>query len=279
MEAEAREAESLGRLVRAARAWSNVAFYQTAIGALSEAQQSLERADGLAARLGMPIPTVVWTRHLLCSALDEGWEGIGATFSFLAASNEPALAWARGFAYSGQAQAAARLNRPEEAVTAISHLVPWLEKAPPWAIAYPNMAYGAAEALWLLERFDHIEVVERALREKLLPADFRGMVDGRLALARLCALTGRHDEAQRWFTEARRTLDEEGSRPLRAICDFDEALMYARRGDAGDSDRARPRLAAASRQFEDIGMAGWIRRADQLKAQLAIAQVGPGLAS
>jgi predicted ATPase/class 3 adenylate cyclase len=268
MEAEAREAEALGRLARAARAWSNVAFYQTALGALAESHRSLERADQLAARLGMPIPTVVWTRHLLCCALDEGWDGMAATFSFLAASNNPALAWSLGFAYSGQAQAAGRLNRPDEAVAAIARLVPWLIEAPPWTIAYPNMAYGAADALWMLERFDHGEVVERALRDKLLPADFRGMVDGRLALARLCALTGRHDEAHRWFAEARRTLGEEGSRPLRAVCIFDEALMYARRDGAGDPDRARPLLAAARRQFEEIGMTGWIRRADELEGQL-----------
>jgi hypothetical protein len=130
-------------------------------------------------------------------------------------------------------------------------------------------AWSAAEALWLLERFDHGDVVERALREKIIPADFRFGVDGRLALARLCALTGRHDEAQQWFSEARRRLDEEGSRPLRAVCDLDEALMYVRRAGAGDADRARPLLAAARRQFDDIGMTGWLRGADDVEAQLA----------
>jgi hypothetical protein len=129
-------------------------------------------------------------------------------------------------------------------------------------------AWGAAEALWSLERFDHGVAVERALREVVIPADFRFGVEGRLALARLCALTGRHDEAQRCFSEARRRLDEEGSRPLRAVCDFDEALMFARRDAVGDADRARPLLAAARKQFEDIGMTGWLRRADDVEAQL-----------
>jgi hypothetical protein len=129
-------------------------------------------------------------------------------------------------------------------------------------------AFGAAEALWLLERFDHGEVVERTLREKVIPADFRFAAEGRLALARLCAVTGRHDEAQQWFAEARRRLDEEGSRPLRAVCDFDEALMFARRAGVGDAGQASPLLAAARKQFEDIGMTGWLRRADDLEAQL-----------
>jgi hypothetical protein len=94
------------------------------------------------------------------------------------------------------------------------------------------------------------------------------MVDGRLALARLCALQERHDEARRWFAESRGVLSEQGARPLLAIVDYDEALMYVRRGEAGDPDRARPLLDAACNQFEEIGMTGWIRRADELRRQL-----------
>jgi hypothetical protein len=40
-------------------------------------------------------------------------------------------------------------------------------------------------------------------------------------------------------------LDEKGARPLRAIVDYDEALMYARRGEPGDAAHARPLLDAA----------------------------------
>jgi tetratricopeptide (TPR) repeat protein len=269
LEAEAREAESLGRLARAARAWANMSFYSATLGQLAEARRSLERADALAARLGTPIPAVIYSQQSLCVVLDEGWESVHPTFSFLASTDNPALAWAVGMALGGRAQSAAHLGRSDDALDAIRLLVPWLERAPVWANTYPIMVCGAAEALWVLERLDSVDVVERALREKLLPADFRCMVDGHLALARLCALTGRHDEAERWFAESRGALEEEGSRPLRALCDFDEALMYARRGDVGDAARARPLLAAARTQLEDIGMTGWIRRADELEAHLA----------
>lgn len=37
---------------------------------------------------------------------------------------------------------------------------------------------------------------------------------------------------------------------------------------AGDAERARPLLDAARRQFETIGMTGWIRRADDLATRL-----------
>ena len=88
------------------------------------------------------------------------------------------------------------------------------------------------------------------------------MVDGRLALARLCALDqDRHDEAASWFAEARRVLSEQGARPLLAIADHDEAVMYSRRSSPGDTDRARTLAEAAHEQFETMAMTGWSRRA------------------
>jgi hypothetical protein len=63
-------------------------------------------------------------------------------------------------------------------------------------------------------------------------------------------------------------LSGQGVLPLLAVCDHDEALMYARRAEPGDAVRAGPLVAAARRQFEDLGMIGWIRRADELAARL-----------
>jgi hypothetical protein len=61
------------------------------------------------------------------------------------------------------------------------------------------------------------------------------------------------------------------ARPLRAVCDYDEALMYARRAAVGDAARARPLLAAARKHFDEIGMTGWLRRAGDLESQLVCA--------
>jgi tetratricopeptide (TPR) repeat protein len=268
-EAEVAEAESLGRLARAVRAWCNVAGAQAPLGRLGEASQAFERARALAARSGAPIGAVLFAQQVLCTALDEGWEEVAATFGALSASTSPALAWALGHAYATSAQAAARLGRADDALIFLGRLLPWLERAPAWTIGFPIMACGAAETLWFLDRLDHADVIERALREKLLPADFRcAMTEPRLALARLCALQGRHDEALSRFAEARRVLAEQGARPLLAIADYDEALMYVRRGDPGDLDRARLLLDAARRQFDAIGMSGWVRRADELDGRL-----------
>jgi hypothetical protein len=84
-------------------------------------------------------------------------------------------------------------------------------------------------------------------------------------MAHLCALQGRYDEAVDWFAKARTVLDEQGARPLRAIVDFDEALMYHRRGARGDIESAQPLLDAALHQFHAVGMTGWIRRAEALR--------------
>ena len=137
------------------------------------------------------------------------------------------------------------------------------------------MASHAAEALWVLDRLDHVELIEGALREKVIAPDFRPiMVDGRLALARLCALTDRQEEALSWFAQAREVLTEQSARPLLAIADYDEALMYARRNGPGDVGAAEPLLERARAQFETIGMDGWIRVADELASRLKGASSG-----
>jgi hypothetical protein len=128
------------------------------------------------------------------------------------------------------------------------------------------MASHAVDILCLLGRTDHAAVIEDVLRTKVIEPDYRdSMVDGRLALARLCALQGRHDEARHWFAEARRVLTEQGARPLLAITDFDEAVMEA----AVDAPRARSLVDAARWEFEQIGMTGGLRKANELRSSLS----------
>ena len=182
-------------------------------------------------------------------------------------------AWAMG------ARISARLGKADEALLLLGALLAPLERAPAWALNYPLLACNAANTLWLLQRTDHIETIEQNLREKVLAPDFRfPMEDTRLSVAHLSALQGRYDEAREWFGTARTVLDGQGARPLRAIVDYDEALMYARRGAPGDPERARPLLDAALRQFRTLGMPGWIRRAEALlKSGAAGGQSGGAL--
>src|SRR5262245_13698027 len=156
----------------------------------------------------------------------------------------------------------AHQGRMERAERRLASVLPAIGGATGWAPNYVRIVCDAAATLWLIERKDHVEIIERNLREKVIAPDFRyPMVDSRLAMARLCALQQRYNEAVDWFAKARTVLDQQGARPLRAIVDFDEALMYARRGEPGDAERARPLLDAALARFRSLGMPGWIRRA------------------
>jgi hypothetical protein len=104
-----------------------------------------------------------------------------------------------------------------------------------------------------------LPLLEKAVRGKALAADFRfPMMDARLALARVCAMGGRHVEAMRWFAEAQTVLDVQGARPLRAIADLDASRVAA---CAGDRQDARELRRTAVDTFTALGMTGWTRRA------------------
>jgi tetratricopeptide (TPR) repeat protein len=202
-------------------------------------------------------------------ALDENWEKsvAAAEAAIQMAIREPRVefTWFLAAFRSAAARAHAHLGNLQQAVDQLKHLVVAVERAAGWAVGYTAVACDAASTLWLLERTDHIEVFERNIREKVVAPDFRyTMCDGRLSLARLCALQRRYDEAVEWFAKSRAVLEEQGARPLRAIADLDEALMYVRRGAAGDKSRARSLLKAAIDQFRSLGMTGWLRRAEGL---------------
>lgn len=269
IEAELARALARGQLNRAARCWSFLGLTQSALGRLEDADHAVGEAKILAARVGQPNFNVLQAQEAVAGAIDEGFEDLIAAVAPLTKVNIPALAWALGSMYGYLARASARLGQDQEARRHLGLLAPWLERAPAWTAGFVMMACHAAEALWDLERLDHAPIVERALREKVIAPDFRAtMVDGRLALARLCALQGRHEEAEVWLGQARRVLQEQGALPLLAICDNDEALMLVRQVASGGAERARTLLEKARSQFTALGMTGWIRRADDLSQRL-----------
>jgi hypothetical protein len=128
------------------------------------------------------------------------------------------------------------------------------------------MANLAAYILWLLDRADHIETIERCLLEKVIEPDFRfPMQDGRLSMARLCALRRERDQATQWFERARRVLADQGTRPLLAITDLNEAEMHLRLGTSPNEEPVASLLARANDVFKKLGMPGWSRYAESLE--------------
>ena len=268
-EAEAHDAIAAGRVARAAHAQALVSVCHDVLGDLHDARRALAEAVALADRLGQPVGLVLQAQVQLALATDEGWDDLVATVAPLRAARPPALAWFHGWLSSVAARAAARRRDATEALACVDALLPWLERAPAWMVALPAIADAAVETLWLLERLDHAPEIERAIRDKVMVPDFRFCgTDGRLALARLCALSGRYDEAVSWFAQARAVCSEQGARPRLAVCDYDEARMYARRAGPGDADRARALLDAARAQYEAMGLTGRLRRTAELRASL-----------
>lgn len=273
LQALAVEADQQGQIASAAAYWALVSRCHNALGDFPEAQKAYERGEALGARLTGPSPQALQlgaARYEMAAArIDDVREEDIALVEGLVGQPAAEDNWALASIRAVAAIVFARVERADEAVRLVAALMPALERAPGWAYNYPAMAFDAAYVLWLLERTDHIEVIERNLREKVIAPDFRyPMRDGRLALARLCALQGRYEEASDWFAQARTVLDEQGARPLRAIVDYDEALMYHRRGERGDQELAAPLLDAALQRFRELGMTGWIKRAEELQASL-----------
>ncbi|HEV8623842.1 MAG TPA: AAA family ATPase [Acidimicrobiia bacterium] len=266
LQEEAERSLRRGQLVRAARAHSIAAFCLVNLGRLDEARALIDEAMTHFSRAGAAPVVALHAVEQLALAKDEEWPEVAAAFGPMADAIGPATAWAAGLLYSVAGRVEARLGQTESAWRRLKLLLPWLERAPAWSIHYPVMVSHAVDILCFSGRTDHAEVIEDMLQHKVIEPDFRDtMVDGRLALARLCALQGRHDEARQAFAAARPVLTEQGARPLLAITDFDEAAMEA----ALDAPRARSLVDAARWEFEQIGMTGWLRKANELRSALS----------
>ena len=264
--AEAAEAHARGQLAREAYCRGCLARCHIALGQLQAGRDALVETHAVADRIAAGpwgwqlVHAILGTTDELAVATDEGWEEILRLVEDVSGTRGQFVRWAQSTFVAGRARLYARLGQPDRALELLAAVLPALQRAASWGWTYLRTVCDAAETLWLLDRRDHLPVIEAALRDNALPPDFRfPMKDARLALARLCALDGRSDEASHWFAEARVTLDAQSARPLRAIVDFDEALMHRR---AGRPDAARPLLEAAVDQFARLGMTGWLRRVE-----------------
>ena len=265
----AADAERSGRIALAMDSWTFTARCHNTLGDFTAARAAYDRAIAMSARVNkasLPLLNLMSLRIDFMIALDAGFDemsGIPGERALMA-DPPPQFRWASVAAFACNAGVMAQGNLPEPALQLLARVSEGLRRGAAWGLSYCVAACDAAHTLWLLNRTDFLDVVEPSVRDKVLVPDFRfPMRDGRLSMARVCALQGRYDEASDWFAKAREVFDKEGWRPLRAIADYDEALMYLRRAAPGDTERAQPLLAKALQQFRVLDMPGWIRRAGQ----------------
>jgi DNA-binding SARP family transcriptional activator len=261
-----------GRLAAAALGCGVFARVQLALGELSAADEWQARAFGLSERVGNPpfvaaqLAAVPFER---VRVRGEGFSELFPSSQALRGPPAPEYRWGYPAVLAASAYFAAEAGLHELALGFARMVLPAIERAPAWEWNYTFLVFWTVAAYWELDQGEHAGLLERNLQQKSLPCDFRHMnTDTRLGLALTCALQRRLDEAVEWFAKARLVLDAQGARPLRAITDFEEARMHVRLGADGDRERALALLEAARDPFEEIGMAGWLRRADKLQQQL-----------
>jgi tetratricopeptide (TPR) repeat protein len=267
-QAQATDGEQQGRIAWAMTGWAGVAVCHVAMGDFTLAQAAYDRAESLYARStrsAFPSIALIGVRFQMLIAVDSGWDAFFEDPQFIATFRKPVLEnrWSHALVRAVYAFVLARLGQTDPSLEQLASLNPALELGAHWDLSYGPMVCDAAAALWMLNRSANCELLERILREKVIAPDFRfPMRDARLSLARLCALQGRYDEACEWFTQARAVLEEQGARPLRAIADYDQALMFLR--NAGDAVSARSFLDSALEQFRKLGMTGRIEQAEAM---------------
>ncbi|WP_156066873.1 AfsR/SARP family transcriptional regulator [Pseudonocardia halophobica] len=264
-------AHDRGRLALEGYHRTLLARAHAALGRIEDARSGLAEARALAARSGYPgwgwqRIHDIGTLDAIAHATDVGWTDVLAQLDqAYATANGPGRRLEASASACG-AKAAARLGRTDEALRRCARVLPGLRRAPAWAMNHLRTLSDAVETLWLVagpgpHHHPDVPVLDRIARDTALPADFRfPMMDIHLTLARLAALDGRPAEATRLLDRARTALDERGARPLRAIVDHDAALVASY---DGRPDEAAGLRASAVAVFEQLGMTGWVRRAER----------------
>ena len=260
-----------GVVARAVFDFAVLARLQNILGEFDAAQAALDEGLALVPRISetsnpaLQLLAAVLLQRTIRGELLPSAELAG--FELFGESPDVRWAWIAITAYRCQLLAAE--GNVEETLALLHEVMPVIEGAGGWAQNYLAVVFSAALALWRVERTDGLAVIEHNLRTKIVEPDVRyPECDGRHALALLCALDGRVDEAARWFDESRQVLEESGAWPLTIQVDFDEATMHTRLGTPEGLDRARALLTRARSRCEHPALAPWVTRIDEFAARL-----------
>ena len=242
-------------------------------GDLASAHGSLSRSGELIDRLGSGHRLRVlhgFAEFMLAQFADFDLERL-ARIETERAFDARTPAWITLLHASAAAYAHARSGGAAQARRCLGWIVPALAELDPRTINQGGAVFFAGGAAWELGDAEHAGQLKKLALDLIASevADYTP-ISSELTVARTAALLGDLDEARAAFERARAALEARGARPLRAVVDYDEALVL-RLHDAAAATRL---LEAARSEFAELEMTGWLERADRQLRSLRGANPG-----
>lgn len=234
---------------------------QAVLGEFTLARETLAAVEATLAELDQPgelKAELLLCRYTLAHYTDTDWPRARPL------SRRPRAATGRpsGLALAAEAALAyGRHGAEAEARELLERLMSALPQFPPLTFYRDTALVAALAAAWELGAAEHAGV-GLTLSGLAEAAGAGGQPYGTLGLtrARMAGLLGALDESRGLFAAERPSLEAARLRPLRAICDHDEAVALAAATPAATRAAAPPAtelLHRAAAAFDDLAMTGW----------------------
>jgi DNA-binding CsgD family transcriptional regulator len=263
--------ERFGSIPAQAEALSQLALCLAILGEFAEAQDILQRAQDMAARLGslhrLRALAGIAIESILAEYLEGDWPRLAEEAARFATDPQTGRGPLGLIAANFATRNYSRAGNQAEARRFLTVLTAILEQTAPTMYLYNGGVDRGATTVWELGAVEFAGIYRR-LALDVLAAGFPGapLCTNALTVARMATLLGDMREAEVYFAQARSDTEAGGQRPLRAITDYDEALALSR-ARSTNSVQIGTLLNAALAQFRELGMAGWEQRALILKEQ------------
>lgn len=232
----------------------------------AEGEQYLDRVEPGSNAAGQFEGIAIWRSQLVDLDLNDALQRIE---SFGASFARRDLHWVSGAIRLWCAYLNAAMGHHQQGLDGLAANLAVIERGFLGAPNYPVIVHYASCIAWETESTAHTEVLERNLTSKVLEPDFCYLEsDARWTAALLCALTGRADEARRWFQHAHDRITRQQAILLIPHVCCDEARLEIRLGNAGDRRHGLRRLDEARRWTDRIGLPAFAPRIDHLTEQL-----------
>jgi transcriptional regulator with XRE-family HTH domain/tetratricopeptide (TPR) repeat protein len=264
--------ERFGSLEARGDALAHIGATQCSTGDLTGLRESLRRASEAIAGLGASHRLKLITTSLavgLAYFVEGDWERLSDAAKEHATSDASLRSPVGLIAASYVGLCAARAGHTSEARRWIEHVVAASEAIPATTYAQNWVIARCAAVVWEIEAAEYAPTTLRLLAELARagvgdPGVF-GPLD--LSLARMAAMLGDGESAERHFERAITKLEALGHGPAKAIAEYDFARALQRTGKPED-DRIRRLADQAVSAFDAYGMAGWVARSGPLRDSL-----------